>query len=238
MPSLLIGPPHRRASRASPWRGSKCSCATAGESARSRSQRRISPISRCLSPWRASGCKVFGAGKIAARRIRSLLGFGCTIEVIAPQLDESLEQDALQGQNGLASATLAARRLCGRPCPWRRPTTMRSTGRLCRSAGRRAFCPTEVRLPGGLRFLFPRSGAGRGVDHRPLFQRGGPQKGKGCGGMAAGSHRPSVRRRSKEQMAKRIIRVGSRESTLAVAQTRIVMEQIQAHHPELELETG
>ena len=37
-------------------------------------------------------------------------------------------------------------------------------------------------------------------------------------------------------MAKRIIRVGSRESTLAVAQTRIVMEQIQAHHPELELE--
>ena len=48
-----------------------------------------------------------------------------------------------------------------------------------------------VRLPGGLRFLFPRSGAGRGVDHRPLFQRGGPQKGKGCGGMAAGSHRPA-----------------------------------------------
>ena len=37
-------------------------------------------------------------------------------------------------------------------------------------------------------------------------------------------------------MAKRIIRVGSREITLAVAQTRIVMEQIQAHHPELELE--
>ena len=42
--------------------------------------------------------QVFGAGKIAARRIRSLLGFGCTIEVIAPQLDESLEQDALQGR--------------------------------------------------------------------------------------------------------------------------------------------
>lgn len=49
-------------------------------------------------PLAGKRVQVFGAGKIAARRIRSLLGFGCTIEVIAPQLDESLEQDALQGR--------------------------------------------------------------------------------------------------------------------------------------------
>ncbi len=35
---------------------------------------------------------------------------------------------------------------------------------------------------------------------------------------------------------KRTIRIGSRESRLAVAQTKLVMEQIQAHHPELNLE--
>lgn len=35
---------------------------------------------------------------------------------------------------------------------------------------------------------------------------------------------------------KRTIRIGSRESKLAVAQTKLVMEQIQAHHPELKLE--
>lgn len=37
-------------------------------------------------------------------------------------------------------------------------------------------------------------------------------------------------------MPKKIIRVGSRESALAVAQTRLVMEDIQRHHPELQLE--
>lgn len=37
-------------------------------------------------------------------------------------------------------------------------------------------------------------------------------------------------------MSKRTIRVGSRESALAVAQTRLVMDVIQKHHPELELE--
>lgn len=96
---------------------------------------------------------MFGAGKIAARRIRSLLGFGCTIEVIAPQLDESLEQDALQG------------RMVWHQRPWQpgdcegdlvlaATDDMRSTGRLCRSAGRRAFCPTGA-TAGGLRFYFP-----------------------------------------------------------------------------------
>ena len=34
-------------------------------------------------PLAGKRVQVFGAGKIAARRIRSLLGFGCTIEVIA-----------------------------------------------------------------------------------------------------------------------------------------------------------
>ncbi len=37
-------------------------------------------------------------------------------------------------------------------------------------------------------------------------------------------------------MPKKIIRVGSRESVLAVAQTRLVMENIQKNHPELQLE--
>lgn len=37
-------------------------------------------------------------------------------------------------------------------------------------------------------------------------------------------------------MPKKIIRVGSRESALAVAQTRLVMEDIHRHHPELQLE--
>ena len=37
-------------------------------------------------------------------------------------------------------------------------------------------------------------------------------------------------------MPKKIIRVGSRESSLAVAQTRLVMEDIQRNHPELQLE--
>ncbi len=37
-------------------------------------------------------------------------------------------------------------------------------------------------------------------------------------------------------MQKKIVRVGSRESALAVAQTKIVMEDIQRHHPELQLE--
>lgn len=37
-------------------------------------------------------------------------------------------------------------------------------------------------------------------------------------------------------MPKKIIRVGSRESALAVAQTRLVMEDIQRNHPELQLE--
>lgn len=36
--------------------------------------------------------------------------------------------------------------------------------------------------------------------------------------------------------SKKIIRVGSRESALAVAQTRLVMDTIQKHHPELTLE--
>ena len=37
-------------------------------------------------------------------------------------------------------------------------------------------------------------------------------------------------------MAKRIVRVGSRESALAVAQTQLVMETIQRSNPQLELE--
>ena len=37
-------------------------------------------------------------------------------------------------------------------------------------------------------------------------------------------------------MAKRIVRVGSRESALAVAQTQLVMETIRRSNPQLELE--
>ena len=37
-------------------------------------------------------------------------------------------------------------------------------------------------------------------------------------------------------MSKKKIIVGSRESKLAVIQSELVMEQIKAHHPELELE--
>ena len=141
-------------------------------------------------PLAGKRVQVFGAGKIAARRIRSLLGFGCTIEVIAPQLDESLEQDALQGRMVWHQRPWQPGDCAGRPCPCgdRRPCGQPAD---CEGVQAEGHFVQPVRLPGGLRFLFPRSGAGRGVDHRPLFQRGGPQKGKGCGGMAAGSHRPA-----------------------------------------------
>lgn len=42
--------------------------------------------------------RVFGAGTIAARRIQSLLDFGCEITVVAPNVSKPVEELAAQGK--------------------------------------------------------------------------------------------------------------------------------------------